>query len=189
MATNNIDFQEYYTRYLEGLKTKVKSAVRRALHDTWADFFILVDEKVQSMFNSVVQDFYSDYSPEFYKRNESLYELMRTEVNNDSLTIWFDPSRMTTFRSGYDGEDGLYDQVFRHGWHGGAGSGDGHPSQGTPYWRTPIPYYNRWGYSAAVASTAPLDDIRNRVADYEKYEMQADFNRIWAIHAQRIKID
>lgn len=189
MPNNNVDFQEYYTRYLESLKSKVKVAVRQALHDTWSDFFVVVDERVHEIFNSVIQDFYSSYTPEHYDRNESLYEILQTEVADDSLSISFEPSKMTPFRSGYDGEDGLYDQVFRHGWHGGAASGEGHPSSGTPYWRTPVPYYNRWGHEAAIASTSPLDDMRRRVADYEKNEMQADFDRIWSVYAKNIKID
>lgn len=189
MANNNVDFQEYYTRYLEGLKAKVKVAVKQALRDTWADFFVAVDGKIHKIFNSVIQDFYSGYSPEYYDRDESLYELLQTEVFEDSLTIWFDPSKMTSLRSGYSGEDGLYDQVFRHGWHGGASKGKGHPSPGTPYWRAPVPYYSRWGREAPVAAISPLDDMRRRVSDYEKYEMQDDFNSIWSVYASNIKID
>lgn len=189
VATNNVDFQEYYTRYLESLTSKVKVAVKQALRYTWADFFAVVDEKIHSMFDEVVQGFYSDYTPGFYDRNESLYEILQTELSEDSLSIQFDPSKMTPFRNGYDGEDGLYDQVFRRGWHGGAASGEGHPSPGTPYWRTPVPYYNRWGHEAAFASLSPLDELKRRVTDYENYEMQADFNRIWSVYASNIKID
>ena len=189
VPNNNFDFQEYYTRYLENLKSKVKIAVQQALHATWADFFVVVDKRVHDIFNAVIQDFYSDYSPGYYDRHESLYEILQTEVSEDSLSIWFDPSKMTPFRSGYDGEDGLYDQVFRHGWHGGAASGEKHPATGTPYWRTPIPYYSHWGRRAAVSSVPPLEDMQRRVEDYEKYEMQADFDRAWAAHAKNIKID
>lgn len=189
MPRQNVDFAAYYNNYLASLKVKVKDAVNRALRDTWADFFVVVEDKIQTMFNSVIQDFYASYSPDYYNRNESLYDILQTSVDADSLSIWFDPGRMSSFRSGYTGEDGLYDQVFRHGWHGGAGSGDGHPAHGRPYWRTPIPYYNRWGREASMSMVAPLEDMKRRVADYEQYGMQADFDRVWAIHAGNITID
>ena len=102
---------------------------------------------------------------------------------------------MTTFRNGYAGEDGLYDQVFRKGWHGGAASGDytfrgysfnksgwvvthtPHPDTGTPYWRTPIPYYSQWGRKAEISDPSPLQDIKNKVAEYSVTSQQI-FNEL-----------
>lgn len=188
MASSNFDFQSYYDRYIDSLKQKVSVAVNQALKQTWADFFVIVDEKIHIMFESVIQDFYSSYSPHEYNRSESMYSLLQTSVQDDSLSIWFEPSNMSPYRSGYSGEDGLYDLVFRRGVHGGASSGPGHPSTGTPYWRRPKPYYSRWGVAAAVATVAPLDEMRLRVEEYERTEMQSDFDKIWSMHVGNIRI-
>ena len=189
MNRRSVEVETYYQNFLKSITKKVEVELKKALHETWADFFVVLDERVHTIFNSAIQDFYSDYSPEYYTRDESLYDILQTRIDSDSLSVWFDPDKMTAFRSGYSGEDGLYDQVFRHGWHGGAASGADHPSAGVPYWRAPVPYYSRWGHEASMSVTSPLEDIKRRIADYEKSEMQADFNRIWNAHVSEIKID
>lgn len=181
-------FERYIDDFLEQSKTKIQEAVAIVQKETWDDFIHIVEERIKEMFNDVIQEFYNDYSPETYDRNESLYDLLQTDTTDSSLMVWFDPSKMTPFRSGYDGEDGLYDQVFRHGWHGGAASGEGHPSPGTPYWRTPVPYYNRWGREAAIASVSPLDNMMQRVRDYEERGIRNDFIQTWSLHAKDITI-
>jgi len=189
MASNHYDYESYYERYLQSVQTRVREAVNREMKNVWKEFFITADARVREIFNDVVQNFYGSYSTTAYDRNESLYDLLQTEVTDDSFSLWFEPGNMTAFRSGYSGEDGLYDQVFRRGWHGGAGSGDGHPDNGTPYWRTPVPYFTHWGRPAEIAPISPLDDMILRIEDYQQNEMQADFNSIVASHLGNLTLD
>ena len=187
----SINVENEYRRIVDAIieksRPQIEATVNKIQKETWSDFICVVEEKVRTIFNSVIQDFYSSYTPEYYDRRESMYNILQTEISENSLSISFDPSKMTSFRSGYDGEDGLYDQVFRHGWHGGAPSGDGHPSSGSPYWRAPVPYYNQWGREASIASVSPLDDFRRRISDYQKYQMHDDFNKLWSLHTRNLK--
>ena len=197
--SNRADLNSFYEQYMARLKEKAVQAVNVAIKNTWQEFFISVEHNIREIFNDVVSAFYDDYASPDYTRSRSLYDLLVTEIGErgDYLKIWFDPTRMTTFRSGYDGEDGLYDQVFRRGWHGGSDriSSDkiakygAHPKPGTPYWRTPVPFYTHWGKPAKISKISPLDDMRRRVAEYEKYAMQSEFLRIWNKHKNNIQID
>lgn len=189
MSQNISDIATGLNDYIDRIKTRVQEVVEQVVRETAEEFFVLVEDRIRTMFNSVVQDFYASYTPDYYDRNESLYNILQTSIKAESLKIWFDPEQMTPFRSGYSGEDGLYDQVFRHGWHGGAGSGEGHPDPGKPYWRAPVPYYNRWGHEASMSSVSPLEDMKRRVDDYKQYGMKEDFYRLWRIHAADITIN
>lgn len=178
-------FREWYDNYLEDLEERAIIAVNDAMSKTWREYFKNLDNKVHEIFNDVVRDFYKGYNPDFYPRRESMKNILLTEVFDGCIKISFDPSKMS-FRNGYNGENGLYDQTFRKGWHGGAGSGDRHPDPGTPYWRT----WDRrgWGRKAEIANISPLDDIKKRISDYEKYENQADFDKIWEKYERQIKL-
>ena len=80
-----------------------------------------LEERVQSIFNEVVDEFYGDYNPRFYNRSEheGMKCLLKTKVTNSTFSYWFDETQLA-YRNGYSGEDGLYTTVFRKGWHGGA---------------------------------------------------------------------
>lgn len=191
MPRNNIAeiVEEQWNLYMERVKEALRQEATKALQETYAELFVVVNDKVHKLFEDVIQDFYSDYTPDYYDRGLSLYNILNTKVSQDSLEIWFNPEAMTHFRSEYGGEDGLYDQVFRHGWHGGAGSGDDHPSLGHPYWRTPVPYYTHWGREAAIAPVVPLDEFKRRINEYQNTDMLSAFMRIWNERASKIKID
>ena len=83
-----------------------------------------------------------------------------------------------TYRNGYGGEDGLYNTVFRGGYHGGAASGQGHPKNGVPMWRYPYPIYVTWGKEAAQ-SVSPLSEFLR--LDDEETEADASnaLRRFW----------
>lgn len=189
MNQRDLNIERRIDAYLDRVRSKVDEAIEPALANARADFLVFLEDKIRSMFNEVVQDFYASYPPVFYDRNESLYNILQTKVTDESLRLWFEPEEMTPFRSGYTGEDGLYDQVFRRGWHGGAGSGEGHPPGGDPYWRTPVPYYSHWGKKAKISDPSPLEDIKRRIADYQEFEIKADLKSIVLAHISTIKID
>lgn len=169
-----------------------KRAAERAVHEAVAkahpEFLDILEERVTNIFNNAIDAFYMDYpTPEFYERSHSLYNLMQIERGDKSLSVWFEPEEMSSFRNGYDGEEGLYDQVFRKGWHGGAASisedkSDRYgihpgymPGGNVPVWRTPSPYYTHWGRAAEVMSPSPLERIKEDVDAYSSGQMSDDF--------------
>lgn len=156
------EFDSQERKMLKDLDEKLDRATNLAVRD----MLRYLDKEMREIYRSVIVDFYADYYPAHYEREYSLYSILYTRMdygNTPGMRYGFEPIYMTPFRSGYRGEDGLYDQVFRHGWHGGADSGYGHPAHGTPYWRTPYPSFNRWGDPAEVADISPLEDFNKRI--------------------------
>lgn len=185
MPTN---YSSYYEQYMAKLQRAAENAVREALKNTYQPLFKYTGDRMQELFQNVIEDFYNSYTPKYYGRNESLYNLLHVEVGGDGdyISVGFEPEKMTPMRHG---GTGLYDQVFKKGWHGGADSGEGHPSPDTPYWRTPFPDFSNWCENpAAIAAISPLDDFKRVIKEYESGEMVAEFNRLWEINKRKIKI-
>lgn len=199
------DVSSFYKQYMAKLEMKAREAIERVMPRVWEDFFANANESVRKLFTETIDQFYSEYSPGYYNRTESLYNLFQSETSPEYLKIWMDPDSMSSFRNGYSGEDGLYDLVFRHGWHGGADKGDvtmvrlpgsdevverrtPHPENGVPYWRVPVPYYTSWGRKA-YQSNPPIEDFKARLEDYNNNKNQADYLDAWAKHVHEIKIN
>ena len=118
-----------------------------------------------------IEQFYDDYSPGSYQRQEGLLTAFR--INPDG-TYDFDEGLI----SGYHrvSNDYLYDLAFRRGYHGGADKNNNgwyayHPNPGVPYWKMP-PDYTRW-YKPAVKTTPILEMVDEKIALYdfdEKYK-------------------
>ena len=197
---------DFYKSYMETLQKKAKKAVSKAQEKTFEEYFEVADTKIRDIYKKTIIDFYQDYTPpRFYDRRGSLFNLIQTKRGSDYLSIWFDPSKIS-YRNGYAGEDGLYETVFRQGWHGGAmvrGSmlypigkyEDGKPRayDGTykdGYYK---PYEDEnYKYSWTVANKAaisPLDDFKKRLDKYQKTEYQEDYEKIWNKNKSNIKID
>ena len=121
---------------------------------------------------SSIEQFYDDYTPHVYKRQEGLLTAFR--INADG-TYDFDGNLI----SGYHrvGKDYLFDLAFQRGYHGGADKNKNgwysyHPDPGTPYWRKPVPEYTEWGDPAAK-TTPILEIVNEKISMYnfdEKYE-------------------
>lgn len=210
--------------FQENTEKRIERAVHRVMPVVKREFAELFKLRVKQIFDESIYDFYSEYSPRYYHRNESLYNLLEMESDENMISAWFEPSKMTPFRSGYNGEDGLYDQVFRKGWHGGAGSGDyttmrrthtkamtavgnggtsrrnvaftkqavyyePHPNPGTPYWRTPVDVYARWGSPATISSEPPLAKFNRKLLEYETAAdgAVADYQYVWEKHMSDIQ--
>lgn len=152
------EFTRQEKRIIEEYDRKLDTATDLAVQE----MLFYLDKEIKEIFLSAINEFYEDYSPVEggYIRDYSMRSLLETNHvtgDNPKLEFWFEPSNMTAFRNGYDGEDGLYDQTFRKGWHGGADMGPKHPEIGTPYWRTPRGVYKHWGEKAEIADTPPID--------------------------------
>lgn len=209
MSNNQSSF---YQSYIKKLQEKAKKAVKEAQEKSFSEYFNVAEKKIKTIYKDTITDFYNSYPNPFYDRRGSLYELIQTKKTNDYLSMWFDPSKIS-YRNGYAESSsspgvsgGLYDLVFRQGWHGGAmvhGSmlypigkyEDGKPRayDGTykdGYYK---PYEDEnYKYSWTVANKAaisPLDDFKKRLDKYQKTEYQEDYEKIWNKNKSNIKIN
>lgn len=181
--------------YERRLLREIKSATERGLKKTVDKLVGDISDALNKSFKHAVDDFYEDpgFKAASYKRTKSLYKLLGQSVRFDEETseivgtYGFDPSKMTTFREPDDeSHNGLYDQVFRKGWHGGADkvSDDKvkypfqvHPEPGVPYYRYPRPYYRYWGKRAVILVPSPLERF-NRYIDEAMAEIEENGSRL-----------
>ena len=202
MNNSYTDYQKFFDDYMDRLQKRAEVAVRKALVDTNKEYLRAVEKDMRGVFRSAINDFYSDYTPQEYRRTYSLYNLLETRLDESDeddigLVLSFNPSNMSSYRNGYAGDDGLYDLVFRQGWHGGADKIASekefqwgvHPSPGTPYYRKPQKaHYPHWGRRAERANVSPLSDIQSQVEEYQGTVNQALFNQIFNKHISKIKL-
>lgn len=159
-----------------------------------------LEKRVHSIFDEVVDEFYGDYNPRFYDRNEhnGMRNLLRTEVTNSTFSYWFDETQLA-YRNGYSGEDGLYETVFRQGWHGGANiggdmlvpyrtdrnknpiayNGNGVNTWSSAKWQSPYEKYRSRWQKAKRAPISPLDNFIKKKKKYEKTDLQQDAQQAW----------
>lgn len=188
--------------YTEQLKKRLHELGNRAVKKATHDLFGYMEIEIGMIFRDIVDEYYADYSPLFYNRNESLYNILITgrseNPDNPTMFIELDPGMMTGYRSGYQGGDGLYDTVFRKGWHGGADKDKNgmHPDEGTPYYRTPYPYhegdttgYWNWGYEADRMKEAPIVMFANRLQEAASGRFADEYKRLIQQNTAGIKIE
>ena len=174
----NVDIE----RKARAITSAIMTGIKTAAKETTKSATKLINAKTRGAFETAVKEFYAD--PKFsvtnggYDRSFSMYDMLVLEERkvDDMIQPWygFDDSKMSSFDTGRDRtghrtnmeENGLFDQVFVKGWHGGADRIDSgkvkypfqaHPSPGTPYYRTPIGYYRYWGKRAAILNPSPYD--------------------------------
>lgn len=151
------------------------------------EFGAYQQSKLAALFSEAVQEFYAAYTPSLYSRQYGLYETLDLKIDSDGTVLYdtaidlVDASKMHGDRNGGD----LFRKVFEQGWHGGAESGpdgetgkDDHPSPGTPYYRTPHPYYRHWGQKA-IQTESPLDILQRKLDHAEGGEMFSTFKQIF----------
>lgn len=162
---------------------KAEEFVNKKIDESFVEYFRFANNKYKEIFHEAVKEFYDSYSPSLYVRNHSLYELITARDGEDDLgryiSIGFDSDKTTKYRKQEINSDGLYDTVFKEGWHGGAKSGPKHPDIGTPYWRYPKPYYSTWFNRKADRSPiSPFDSFVEKKEKYESEEAESVFNGI-----------
>lgn len=170
---------------LREIEERYEKEEAKAYDEAALIFFKEVESRYKQMFMRSVRAFYSGYTPVHYERNESLYNLLATEVYDDENYTYlrrdylFD--EMTTYRSGSSGTYGetetLFQTVFEEGWHGGAMHGPGHPEPyNAAYWRQPYMKYTRWSLTPAEREdVSPLDDFNNRIKRLEASSWYDDY--------------
>lgn len=200
MSNNQSSF---YQSYIKKLQEKAKKAVKEVQEKSFSEYFNVAEKKIRTIYKDTITDFYNSYPNPFYDRRGSLYELIQTKKTNDYLSIWFEPS-LISYRNGYAGENGLYNQVFRQGWHGGANVK--HRGRMLVPWSYPTLKYNGetspwepeiWNSESILSSwklaekapISPLQDFKKRIDQYQKTEYQKDYENIWNKYKSNIKID
>lgn len=170
------------------LSGQITAAVIDGIKNAAKATSVVASDKIQTVrreaFKRAVDEFYDD--PSFtiidggYNRTRSLYKMFELEEELDGNGLKqpyysYDDSKMTGFRDESrtnHSENGLFDQVYVKGWHGGAGDARNrdsgtpfvpHPSPGTPYYRTPLHAYRTWGRKAAILTPSPEER-------FEKYQ-------------------
>lgn len=124
------------------------------------------EQELQTIFESAVNQYYGAYSPKYYHRKKDFYDILETKVLDTGFEATMSSSNLSGHRVS---NEYIYLVMFKHGFHGGAWSGDEthfkeglkmtipHPSPGVPYWRT-WPYFYYWS-RPAFYSEAPFNAI------------------------------
>lgn len=89
-----VNYNSYYKEMMDTLEKKAREATKKALDNSYTDYFKMLKVKLQEMYKSVIDDFYADYKPKtfeykdgngntvtyHYERRGSLYNLLQTET-------------------------------------------------------------------------------------------------------------
>lgn len=130
-------------------------------------------EELYLVGDNIITEWYSQYDPIFYERSGSLYNAFKVNLNGVNYSVEFDSSFI-------DGNELIFQNSFIEGYHGGAKSGENHPSPGIPYWRTPIPQFTEWG-RPAKRSFSPyirmIQEMNKKIKEIDK-EKQEEYDKI-----------
>lgn len=178
---------------------------KAAMKQADVEFGAYQQARIRDIFNDAVDSFYQSYSPSFYGRRNSLYDMLQLHTDDSGMVIsglveandaadyrgLFDET-MPMSRSG----GSLFDTVFVEGWHGGAKSINAaaaatwgaHPSPGVPYYRRGgivigkngkrfYHKYGKWGRQA-VRTESPYQKISTDLSSAERGELYEMFKSI-----------
>lgn len=169
---------------------RIKATVEKELSIGIKEFLSEAKDDLRRIYNEVIQEYYSDYSPRYYDRNYSLYsllELQYSDKGSGTLGWVFDTDQATPFERG-GGSDGLFEHAFRYGWHGGAAGEDASgDSVSVPHYRTPYSIYKHWG-DEAEQSRPPYDVWQERVREYERGEGSVKLHNILQERIRNIRL-
>ena len=169
----------------EEYQNRADAAVKEALKKAAPEVIKFEKKKYKEIYDGVVYDFYSSYSPKRYKRRRSMFNMLEFEEGDLRISsVDFNEKKMTTFRNGHSNkysespnEENLLMTVFVEGYHGGAKKGDQtkfrgtvletpHPNPGIPHWRAGKRFL-KWGKEAA-RSESPYHEADKKMAEAEK---------------------
>lgn len=171
--------------YLNNLKRMITEITSKVIRDVGVQIIDELLSETKEAFDETIREFYSDYPDaelHGYRRKHELYNLIILEKSINPATgfpryhIEFDETKLH-YRNGYNGEDGLYNTVFRMGYHGGSISHNpGFPGNGDkPYYKkykanknadddAPDANWSGWSFPARKMDKAPLDTIKEKYA-------------------------
>lgn len=182
------------------IKTEIKTTgkpkdinVKQLVKDVSSQCAKLLYYKIKEISNEAIARYYNAYAPHMYKRKESLYDAVDFGIRNGEDFYWEYGADLINARHRASNEY-IFDVMFMEGWHGGAKSGAGHPSPGTPHWKYPptarnmyleeydeivyVETWTLWYPSPAAKSTAPFDMIMNAWSAYINGEFLIERKKI-----------
>lgn len=136
------------------------------------EFFPILEKEITKCWVSAITNYYQDYDQDYYKRKYDLYDMLRTRVDSDGISIKVSSDYLQEHR--VDNEY-IFHLMFEEGWHGGATHGvdpwgNEHPNPGTPYWRSKRfinkegeRSYKNWGRRAYLSLISPDRDFQNQL--------------------------
>jgi len=165
--SGHIDVVSRYHAYMKACEKYANEQFAKEDLITLKEIAKYQNAEITRIFNEVINEFYSSYTPALYDRQYGLYDLLDLPSDSqyftyDSIDDLVNPDKLHGDRSG----GSLYHKIFEEGWHGGAESGPKHPSPGTPRYRIPPPNYPRWG-RIAKQTTPPYDRFYDELANAE----------------------
>lgn len=131
----------------------------------------MVAKEYKSIADSVIQEFYDSYEPEFYEpRSYTLFNAFKVKHGNGWVDWKLTSGGLDSPRHRASREL-IFDYMIERGWHGGSpyikkGKEDvwgKHPNPGEPYYRTPNDIWSSWGKPAAVWGKSPKEEIEKRI--------------------------
>lgn len=170
---------------IQRLVERVRKAMYEAAYAAAVEILDEMEQDLNKIYYTIIKEFYADYSPVFYDRTGSLYDLLQIKNTGENLNWYFETDNATAFERG-GGKEGLYEHVFRQGWHGGATGTDKHGyTVTTPSWRQPIPWYSNWGSVAEQAPRSPLEAWDQEVDAYKTDVLPQRYNALYHRHLQK----
>lgn len=186
--------EKAYANFIDDLTVQAQRIADKGDKIADRNFGIYQALKIREIFRQAVQDFYDDYTPQFYNRTGGLFDILDVHFNADGFVGYeniedlYNKGKLHTDRNGGD----LFKKVFEYGYHGGAASGDFHPNPGIPYYRKPpegnsagIRPWVRWGRAAERTSPSPDEVFKRDLAMAEGGEIFEKFKEICDEHAAR----
>ena len=153
------ELQRIYNLYEKSLK-KLEVMKKQYVKD--------LKEGLNNAGKKVIDEWYSDYIPNSYRRIYSLYKAFRVQVkSNGQYSVSFSYKYMSSFNHNSNtkkpiNNEYIFDNSCLEGWHGGADKGPNHPFPGYPMYREPYPYYTNW-YYIAEKSFSPYEQIMDEM--------------------------
>ena len=136
-------------------------AVVKETNEIYAD---KLSDKVLMVCISAIDRFYDEYTPKYYDRLGTLYNVYEVNQSKNYITVLFDSSALSGHRVS---NDYIYNTVFLQGYHGGAWVGIDRP-----YYRTNV-CFTDWG-DPAKRSHSPFQDIKRKVERLKTKDLLLD---------------
>ncbi len=158
---------EWVNGVIERTRKIVDECAREAVRETKSE----IEQRLIKAYTQAATDWYGAYTPEYYNRRGSLYNLMSFDDPDDE-TIEYVISGSGWVGSNPSPPTTLFNKVFVEGWHGGAFDGS------TMRYRTG-PGFVHWG-RRAVRTMSPMI-----LFDEGKKTLEEEYSTILSANVQK----
>lgn len=158
------DAMSIVNKWVDDLVKHVQEVANESYKEAGQELLPEIEVGLEMIYQQAVDQWYGAYSPEFYGRSGSVYDLMEIEAMPEDLYLEyaFNGDGLTHDRHG----GSLFQKVFVKGWHGGAYDGS------TMRYRKPVGFWYMWGRQAVrTASPYFLFEKRKKTME-DKYSQR-----------------